>query len=306
MLMVAVVVACSGDSGKATTSGDGAAPATEAAQVAVATSTTTPAAPPPPRPDTGTVSPDSALPPPSYASLPGWLVIGGRGFPRHIGDSTDTDPRAYTGVDIDSGIVIFPPSVRWAHVGTGTGFDLLVPNGTVRLYPGGGAEPEPYTGATLLRARALPAVQLRKLPIGWLLPAGQAGAMKILAIRDSIAPDSSTRTWAMDSVRFRLRLTGRTTATLWAAHVGGDSMRVDEAAINHAADADMGVDTDSVLTLDSWRMPGILTAFRLGDPWPVVAIVYSSGYECGNYRLVVFREREITPIDEPHYVECQH
>lgn len=232
--------------------------------------------------------------------------MGGRGFPRHIGDSTDTDPRAYTGVSIDSGIIVFPNDARWGSVGTGTALALLVPNGRVMLYPGGAAEDDAFTPATLLRARALPAVEVTHLPISWLLPAGQSAAMTQLVVNDSVAPDSSTRTWTMDSVHFRLRLTGRTTAALWAAHTGGDSVRIGGAQVRPADDAHMGVDSDSIITLDNWRMPVIVAAFRLGDRWPVVAVVYFSGYECANYSVVVVRASSIGTIDEPHYYECEH
>jgi hypothetical protein len=83
-------------------------------------------------------------------------------------------------------------------------------------------------------------------------------------------------------------------------------VRVFSIDVDSAADEHMGVDSDSLLTLDNWRMPDVVAAVRLGERWPVVAIVYFSGYECSNYSIVIFRRSEITPIEEPHYYECQH
>ena len=301
LMSLVVVVGCSGQpDSAATTVAEGASSATPP----LTTATTTPLQPPP-RPDTGVITTEKELPPSSYEGVPGWFVMGGRGFWRHIGDSTDTDQRANTGVDADSGIVIFPYDARWARVGTATPLALLEPDGPVTLYPGAAAEENPFTPATLLRTRALPPVEIRKLSMGWMIPAGRSPMMTALAIRDSVAADSSTHTWTMDSVRFRIRLTGRQKAAFWAAHVGGDSTLLFRPAVDSAADSGMGVESDSVLTLASWEMPNVVAAFRLGDRWPVVAIVYSSGYECGNYRVVVFRAGSITAIDEPHYYECQ-
>ena len=57
------------------------------------TPATAPASTPPPPAETtlpDVVTPDSVLPNPSYAGLPGWFVAGGRGLPRHIGVPNDT------------------------------------------------------------------------------------------------------------------------------------------------------------------------------------------------------------------------
>lgn len=304
--MLGPIAACAGKTDKAADAVGQETAGARPPMTAGAATPTAAAVPAPPPPDTGAASADSELPPPSYASVPGWLVMGGRGFPRHIGDSTDSDRRAYTGIDIDSGIIIFPADARWARVGTGTALTLLQPVGSVTLYPGGAAEHEQYSPATLLRARALPAVELRKLSIGWMLPASSSAAMTALVVRDSVAPDSSAMTWTADSVRFVLRLTGKRSAELSASRLGRNPVHIFGMAVDSAADEDMGVDSDSLLTLDNWRMPSVVAAFRLGDPWPVVAVIYFSGYECSNHSVVVFTASSIRSIDDPHYYECQH
>jgi hypothetical protein len=209
-------------------------------------------------------------------------------------------------IGIDSGIAIFPSDTAWIRVGRRTALALVQPDSVVTVYPAGGAAPDETGAAMLVRVRpARPVAAAQMSTISWLLPASHSAGATVVAIRDSVAPDSSSRTWMIDAVRLRLRKTGRTTAELWAERDGAAPVRIRRVTIDPKADADMGVETDSVLTLNNWRMPVVVRAFRFGVSGPLAVVFEESGYECSNYRLIVFRDGHITPIDEPHYFQCQ-
>ena len=254
-------------------------------------------------PDTGAVTPDSLLPAPSFAGVPGWMVLGMRKpFRGRNLNGSPTDSRTIT---VDSGLAIFPPNDAWRTVGRATPLRFIgLAGDTATVYPDGAADWLGDADATAVRIR--PAGS--KVGTGWLVPASMAGNVSLIPIHDSVSSDGNTRIWSAGEYRIRLQRTGKLSADIFAEHADMSVKRARGPQIDSAADAEMGVDSDSLLDIaGEAHIPVFHAGYRFGPRGPVVILFSEAGYECNNFRVIVFRESRVDWIEEPHFTgDCVH
>lgn len=240
---------------------------------------------------------DSSMPKPSYATIPGWLVVNAL---HPLNDEDRAAPAT------DSVLTIFPFDSAWAHVSPRRPLTLLLPNGTTTTVFSNLKLSRHNTGngSDVVFRSARP---LAKAPFfaAWLLPAESAIAATTLPIRDSISADGNLRTWTAGPVRFVLRRLSKLSAKLTAEAAGVKPESLLVAEIRVDADTAMGFDSPAMLDLkEDWRLPTVGAAFRLGISGPIVIVYEAQGYECESYYILVFRQSRIERIDEPHYYSC--
>ena len=247
---------------------------------------------------------DSSLPRRSYASAPGWLVIGPRSPVED--DETLEGKLQVNDTNFDSAIVVYPFDSAWARVDRRRALTLLTPRATTRLSLDGWVkrDDDRWDGTVI---GVHPAHRLDMSPVltGWLLPSDSATGASALPMHDSLTRDGSLRIWTIGSARIVLRRTGVLTAKLTAEREGLASLPLRLVSVDSADDSHMGAESDSILSLKgNWRVPRVVGAFRLGSSGPVAVVLMERGYECINYRVVLFLESRIELFDDPHYYAC--
>jgi hypothetical protein len=206
-------------------------------------------------------------------------------------------------------LFVSPPNNIWTRVRRAPG-TLLFEGGEVSArVVAGDSMMTPHQGANFLSpvdvALAPSPPDSNRLGGMWLLPHPTAGAT-VLSARKTVWRDTAI-TWTVDSVALILRRTSRTSAVLQARTGSGKLVTIDDFGINPTADSSMGVDPDSVLRLseEEWRIPRVGNVFRLGPAGPWVFVVFVSGYECFNHRLLLVDARSARMLTtEGHYYEC--
>lgn len=245
-----------------------------------------------PVPGTATVTPDSSLPKPSFEKLPGWLVIGG---PFVVSPATSTD----------SVLIVFPFDSAWLRGHGPTPLALLQGDHLTSISAARRGEPQPYSQGIYLVVHGVPPVSEGRSVVGWLLRSDSAAGATAFPVHDSLSPDGNLRTWTAGPVRLVLKRVDKTSAQLTGSLSGVKPVDLESVAVNAETDSHMGIDSTTSLDLrDDWRIPKILAALRLGATSPIVVIVEESGYECANYRIIVFDHAGIELIEEPHYSYC--
>jgi hypothetical protein len=249
--------------------------------------------------DTTLMTVDSLLPKQAYEGIPGWLSLGIRHPSFKVGEVVNGETITKPVIVVDSGIAVFPVNDAWRHVSRGTPLVFISPTGEKsNLYPDGEAVWEGTGDATVVRVRAIPI----KNSVGWLVPRSKAADVTALPIRESLSADGNTRTWTAGDYRIRVHRTGRLDADVIAEARGLSVKRKSGARINPGADSSMGVDSDTLLDLRSkTHVPDFFAAYRFASWASTVFIFVDEGYECINYRVVVFRPSRIDWIEEPHY-----
>ena len=250
-------------------------------------------------PDTTGVTPDSLLPKQAYEGIVGWLALGIRHPSFKAGDIVNGKTITERTVVVDSGIAIFPVDDAWRNVRRGTPLVFVGAAGEKSiLYADGQAAWEGSGDATVLRVRA----PLIPDAVGWLVPRNRVSDITPLPIRESISADGNTRTWTAGDYRIRIQRTGKLEADVIAETHGLAAKRRDRARINHEADSLMGVESDTILDLrTNAHLPQFLAAYQFASSASTLFIFLEEGYECVNFRVVVFRPSRIDWIEEPHY-----
>lgn len=234
------------------------------------------------------VSLDSSPAKPSYPRAPGWLVVAGLLAPE------------------DSVITIFPFDSAWRYVDRRGKFTLLFRDGATAVLSNVRMLGHDEWVGIDLAVRAAAPVRAEGFFAGWLLPMDSAVGAIALPIQDSLSADGNLRTWSAGPVRLVLRRTSRTSAQLTGEQPGLKPAHLQLVAIDTATDNHMGTESPATLSLsEGWRLPNVGAAFRLGTAGPFVVVFLESGYECQNYRVVIFSKSATEIIEEPHYYYCQ-
>lgn len=249
--------------------------------------------------DTTLVTADSLLPKQSYEGVPGWLALGIRHPSFKVGDVVKGQTLTTPMLIVDSGIAVFPVNDAWRGVNRGTPLVFINPTGEKSdLYADGEAVWEGSGDATVVRVRAKVILN----SVGWLVPRSKAADVTALPIGESMSGDRNTRTWTAGDSRIRVQRTGKLEADVIAEARGLSVKRKSGAAINLQADSSMGVESDTLLDLRSQaHVPDFFAAYHFASSRSTVFIFVEGGYECTNYRVVVFRPSRIDWIEEPHY-----
>lgn len=253
---------------------------------------------------TTAVTADSLLPSPSFPGVPGWMVLGIRKpFVAHSANGgAAIDSQTIT---VDSGLAIFPPNDSWRKVERQTPLHYMGFSGdTVTVYPDGAADRLGDGDATVVRIRG----PYARLGQGWLVPSSAAAGIAFLPVHDSISPEGNTRIWSAGDYRIRLQRSGKLTGDIFAEYGKMSVKRAEGPRIDSAADAEMGVDSDSLLDIAGQaHIPVFHAGYRFGPRGPVVIVFSEAGYECNNFRVVVFWDSRIEWIEEPHFTgDCAH
>jgi hypothetical protein len=241
-----------------------------------------------------------------YPDAPGWYIPFGR-VPRRDGEAANLTPPLHEGAT--ARLFVSPPNNIWTRVRRASATLLFNGGDASARVVAGDSMTTPHRGGNFLSPvdveLAPPPPDSNQLGGMWLLPHPVAGAM-VLSPRKRVWGDTAI-TWTTDNVVLILRRTSRTAAVLQARTASGKLVTIDDFGINPTADSSMGVDPDSVLRLSDgeWRIPRVGNVFRLGPAGPWVFVLFVSGYECLNHRLLrvdATSARMLTT--EEHYYEC--
>lgn len=238
---------------------------------------------------------DRDLPPPSYAELPGWLVVyavppGSTGTPR--------PPEGVAGGRIG----IFPRTDAWGRAPRGTQLMLVTPAGNRALSFRGAVE-RAYVTELEVQADQPTPTTARDAPL-WLLPASKASMARFTPVEARLSNDR-VRTWITEGATLTLSKTGRLTAELVLEPPGTAPVLLEGVEMRLHHDSVMGVFGDTALDIRvDWRVPRPTGAFRFSPQGPLVIVIEAQGYECQNWRVVLLNGAEVRRIESPRYAMC--